>query len=201
MDINKYYKSLYGPARVSPCPFTDKEISELENTSELLIYLPSGFLPEELCNLFKIKTNVDFENEKLIHNVMTKENQWFIASASKTPEMLYKTAHEASRVYEDEGLHGMDLRRYLAFTGIFKNIFGEFPDHTYWIFLLSGNYDRSGVSIVGFDRNGVLSHHGWMKNFKAKFVGSRYIILPPRIEINTETQRLKRTYRGVKVIE
>ncbi|MBU2100002.1 hypothetical protein KKB11_02105, partial [Candidatus Micrarchaeota archaeon] len=138
------------------------------------------------------------DNEKMIRNVMTKENQWFIVSASKTPEMLYKSARYSNRIYEDEGLHGMDFRRYLAFAATFKAKFDNFPDKTYWTFLLSGTYDKSGVSIVGFDSNGILSHHGWMKDFKAKFCGSRYIVIPPRIELAPETEKLPRAYRGQK---
>ena len=134
----------------------------------------------------------------MIKNVMIQEDQWFITSASKTPELLYQSGVAAKRIYEDEGLHGMDLRRYLAFVATFKERFNELPDQTYWTFLLSGSYDRSGVSIVGVDVYSVLSHHGWMKDFKAKFVGSRYVVLPPRIEITSATQALPRAYRGRK---
>lgn len=201
MDLEKQIKKLYGDVKISPCPFTEKEISELEKTGEILVYLPANLSMEELCNLFGIKANVNFENEKMIRNVMTKEDQWFITSASKTPELIYKSAQFSERVYTDEGLHGMDFRRYLAFAGTFKNLFGDFPDQTYWTFLLSGSYDRSGVSVVGFDSNGVLSHHGWMKDFRAKFTGSRYMVLAPRIEIMPETEKLSRAYRGSSSVE
>lgn len=93
------------------------------------------------------------------------------------------------------------MRRYLAFCGTYKYLYGFFPDNQYWAFLLSGKYDLSGISMVGFDKHGILSHHGWMKNFKAKFCGSRYIVIPPRIEINNETVHLKRAYRGKKGAE
>jgi hypothetical protein len=198
MILEKYIKSLYGSAAASPCPFTKEEIAELDKTNELLVYLPASLTMSELTKKFGFKTNVDFNNEKMIHNVMVQEDQWFITSASKTPEMIYKSGQQALRVYEDEGLHGLDFRRYLTFVATFKAKFGNFPDHTYWTFLLSGSYDRSGVSIVGFDSNGILSHHGWMKDFRAKFTGSRYAILAPRIEINSETQKLKRAFRGNK---
>ena len=201
MDLEKYVKKLYGSVAASPCPFTKEEIAELEKTKELLVYLPAGLSMEELRERFGIKTNINFENEKMIRNVMTNDNQWFITSASKTPELIYMSGQNALRIYEDEGLHGMDFRRYLAFAATFKDRFGNFPDQTYWTFLLSGNYDRSGVSIVGFDRNNVLSHHAWMKDFKAKFAGSRYVVLAPRIEITSETQKLRRAYRGSKKIE
>ena len=201
MNLEKQIKNLYGDIKISPCPFTKKEISEIEKTGEILVYLPANLSMDELCELFGIKTNVDFENEKMIRNVMTKEDQWFITSASKTPELIYKSAQFAERVYADESLHGMDFRRYLAFAGTFKNLFGNFPDQTYWTFLLSGSYDRSGVSIVGFDSNGVLSHHGWMEDFRAKFTGSRYVVLAPRIEIEPETEKLSRAYRGSLSVE
>jgi len=195
-NLEKYVKRLYGSVVVSPCPFTEEEIIELEKTNELLVYLPAGFSIQELSERFGIKTNINFENEHMIHNVMIDEDQWFITSASKTPELLYTSARSALRIYENEGLKGMDFRRYLAFAATFKDKFGDFPDNAYWTFLLAGSYDRSGVSIVGFDRWGVLSHHGWMRDFKAKFVGSRYVVLAPRIEITSETRKLRRAYRG-----
>ncbi len=196
MNSINQIRTLYGNVQISPCPFTEKEITELNKTNELLVYLPANLSIDELCKLFGIKTNVDFENEKMIRNVMTKEDQWFITSASKTPELIYKSAQFAERVYADEGLHGMDFRRYLAFAATFKFLFGVFPDQTYWTFLISGSFDRSGISIVGFDSSGVLSHHGWMKDFRAKFAGSRYVVIAPRIEITPETEKLTRAYRG-----
>ncbi len=193
-DVKKIYNNL----KIDTCPFTDEEISELDKTRELLIYLPSNTTMQELCEIFGIKSSVNFFNETMINNVMVEENQWFITSSNKIPEFLDKSGLESKRLYEDEGLHGMDFRRYVAFAGFYKRKFGEFPDKNYWTFLLSGSYDRSGISIIGFDRNNILSHHGWMKNFKSKFCGSRYIVLPPRIELTTETEKLTRAYRGKK---
>jgi len=196
MELEKYVKRLYKKNDFASCPFTEKEILGLEQTNELLVYLPTNVSMKELCDLFEIKANVNFDDERMIRNVMSKEDQWFVTSANKTPELLYKSARTSQRVYEDEGLYGMDFRRYLAFAGTFKDKFGEFPDNTYWTFLLSGSYDRSGVSVVGFDSHGVLSHHGWMRDFKAKFCGSRYVVLPPRVELTKETEELQRAYRG-----
>lgn len=201
MNLEEYVQRLYGKINFASCPFTENEIRELEQTNELLVYLPANLSMEELCDLFGIRANINFENEKMIRNIMTKEDQWFITSASKTPELLYKSAKQPQRIYEDEGLYGMDLRRYLAFVGTFKDKFGEFPDQTYWTFLLAGSYDKSGISIVGFDSKGVLSHHGWMRDFKGKFCGSRYVVLPPRIEITPETAKLQRAYRGRNSVE
>jgi hypothetical protein len=195
-DISDYVRSLYGDISISPCPFSTKEIGELDLHNELLVYLPAKLSMSQLCERFGIRANVNFENETMIKNVMVNEDQWFITSAQKTPELIYKTGVSTKRTYEDEGLHGMDLRRYLAFAATFKYKFGEFPDRTYWTFLLSGSYDRSGVSIVGFDSRGVLNHHGWMKNFKAKFLGSRYVVIAPRIELTPETEPLPRAHRG-----
>lgn len=201
VEIADYVKKLYGRNEFAPCPFTDREIAELSETNELLVYLPAKLSMRELCDLFEIKANVDFDNERMIRNVMTKEDNWFICSASERPELLYQSARKSQRRYEDESLHGMDFRRYLAFLAMFRDKFGQLPDQQYWTFLHSGSYDRSGISIVGFDRNNVLNHHGWMKDFRAKFVGSRYVVLPPRIEITEETEQLSRAYRGRDFIE
>jgi hypothetical protein len=190
------YRKLYGDIPVVPCAFTEEEVAELKDTNELLVYVPSRLSMAEMVRLWGFKSNVDFDCDKMIRCAMVDESHWFIASADRTPELLYQSGQRTRRIYEDEGLHGMDVRRYLAFAATYRHKFGELPDRIYWTFLLSGSYDRSGVSIIGFDSHGVLSHHGWMRDFKAKFVGSRYAVLPPRVEILPETMKLPRAYRG-----
>jgi hypothetical protein len=191
-----YIESLWPAGTLAKCPFSDEELAELDSLQEILVYLPGRESMQELCKRFSIRSNIDFRHEHLIRCVMTSEDQWFIAARQPVPELLYMTAHHAKRIYEDEGLYGMDLRRYLAFVGTYQAITGSYPDQQYWTFLLSGSYDRSGVSIVGFDHRGILNHHGWMKNFRAKFVGSRYIVLPPRVDRSAPSLLLKRAYRG-----
>ncbi len=188
-------QDLYGDIPVRPCPFTPEEIAELEDTNELLVYLPARLTPRDLCERWGIRANFHFENEKMIRTVMNDEDLWFITSASPTPELMYHSGLVAKRLYEDNGLFGMDLRRYLAFVATFRFYFQQLPDASYWTFLLAGSYDRSGISVVGFDRHGILNHHGWMKNFKAKFTGSRYVVIAPRIEITAATAKLPRAYR------
>jgi hypothetical protein len=190
-------RQLYGDREIAPCPFLPEEVAELEASGEMLVYVPAGLSAKELCQLAGLRANVDFDNEaKMIRNVMVNEAHWFITAAASAPELLYRSGQFARRLYEDEGLHGLDLRRYLAFCASYRQRFDHLPDQAYWTFLLSGSYDRSGTSIVGFDAHGVLSHHGWMRNFRAKFVGSRYAVLAPRIEITPETARLVRARRG-----
>lgn len=195
-EWEKTTSSLYGGIDISPCPFTADEVANLGETQEMLVYVPGAWTMRQLCDWAGFQTNIDFNHEHLIRNTMASEDHWFVTSDQPTPEMLFKSAVEAKRIYEDEGLHGMDVRRYLAFCGFYKSRHGMFPDQRYWVFLLSGSYDRSGVSIIGFDAYGVLSHHGWMRNFKAKFAGSRYAVLPPRLEITAGTAMLSRAFRG-----
>jgi len=194
-DAGEIAHQLYGVAP-SPCPFTPTEIAELARTNEMLVYVPARITASELCKKFGLASNVDFDADRLIKYAMTGEDHWFVTSAAKTPELMYRSGVASRRVYEDEGLHGMDVRRYLAFCATYRARFGVLPDQVYWTFLHSGNYDRSGISIIGFDAHGVLNHHGWMKDFKAKFVGSRYVVLAPRLEVTEETMELPRAYRG-----
>jgi hypothetical protein len=187
---------LYGISDPSPCPFTDAEIAELTRTNEMLVYVPKSMTASEMCRRWEFRSNVDFDSDRLIRYTMTTEDHWFVTSAAKAPELMYRSGVAAKRAFEDEGLHGMDLRRYLAFAATYRLRFGVLPDQIYWTFLLGGAYDRSGVSIIGFDSHGLLNHHGWMKDFKAKFVGSRYVVLAPRLEVMPETIDLPRAYRG-----
>jgi hypothetical protein len=196
MDDKQIITELYGNIEVAPCPFTKAECQELDDNGEMLIYIPAGIKPAEMCKRWGIPANIDFEHEKIIKTCMNSEDQWVVTSKSKTPELMNQTAQAAKRTYEDDGLHGMDLRRYLAFAATFRARFDVLPDRLYWVFLHSGSYDRSGISVVGFDAHGVLNHHGWMKNFKAKFAGSRYVCIAPRIEVTLDTEELPRAYRG-----
>ena len=100
-------KNVYQLTNYSDCPFTNNEIIELQSTNELLIYLPADWTMKQLCEHFKIESNINFDNEKLISNVMVKEDQWFIVSNSSHPEMLYEHATKARIVYDEEGLWGM----------------------------------------------------------------------------------------------
>jgi hypothetical protein len=195
LDAVECARLLYG-APPAACPFTPAEVLELERTNEILVYVPARMTAAEMVKAFGFASSVDFATDRLIRYAMTSEDHWFVASASKTPELMYRSAVAARRIYEDEGLHGMDVRRYLAFAATYRMRFGALPDQIYWTFLHSGTYDRSGISIIGFDAHGVLSHHGWMKDFKAKFVGSRYVVLAPRLEVTPETMELPRAYRG-----
>jgi len=196
MNPTEYVRRLYADHNAVPCPFTDLEVAELERTDEMLVYVPAKIDANEMCRRWGIKSNVDFEADRLIRYAMPTESHWFVTSRCATPDLMYKSGVVARRQFEDEGLHAMDVRRYLAFCATFQLHFGKLPDQGYWTFLLSGAYDRSGVSIIGFDSHGVLSHHGWMKDFKAKFVGSRYAVLAPRIEVSVHTAPLPRAYRG-----
>jgi len=196
MDPADYARHLYGDIRPTRCPFTDQELAALERTGELLVYVPAKITAGEMCRRWEFQSNVDFAADRLIRFAMAAEDHWFVTAASHTPELMYRSAVAAKRAFEDDGLHGMDVRRWLAFAATYRLRFSKLPDQCYWTFLLSGSYDRSGVSIIGFDANGTVSHHGWMKDFKAKFVGSRYVVLPPRIEVTTETESLPRAYRG-----
>ncbi|MBU4360818.1 hypothetical protein KKC16_01425 [Patescibacteria group bacterium] len=97
LGIKKFIKNF----SVSPCVFTDKEINELKTTEELLIYLPKSLTVKQLCELFEIKSNLDFDNEKNFVNVMTKEDQWFITANSDIPELIHKSARQIEEIYND----------------------------------------------------------------------------------------------------
>ena len=88
------------------------------------------------------------------------------------------SAKEVRRMFEDEGKLGFSLCRYLIFVSRVKFLTGKWPDQNWWTWLLSYKYDRSGYLIAGFDREGKFSVHAWMPDFKAKFVGARYLYLP-----------------------
>jgi hypothetical protein len=191
--------SIYGTTEIAvkPCPFTQAEIGELESTNEMLIYVPQEISEGQMIEAGKLVCGFNWDIDKnMIRSPMTDESHWLICSASPIPEMLGQSTQVISRVYEDEGLDGMDFRRYLAFVLTYHHLFNEYPDFRQWCLLVGGNYDRSGISLVGFDKYGHFGHHGWMKNFKAKMSGGRYVVFPPRKHITPETEQLQRARRG-----
>jgi hypothetical protein len=184
---------------VKPCPFTQAEIDELEMTNEMLIYIPQEISEAQMIELGKFNTNFNWAVEQnMIKSPMTDESNWLICSASPIPEMMGHSTQNISRVYGEEGLDGMDFRRYLAFLLTYRHLTDEYPDFRQWSLLVGGHYDRSGISLVGFDRYGTFCHHGWMKNFKAKMAGGRYVVFAPRKHITRDTAKLARPRRGVR---
>jgi hypothetical protein len=192
---------VYGTTEIAikPCPFTQAEIDELEATSEMLIYVPQEISEGQMIETGKLVCGFNWDvDQGMINSPLTDESHWLVCSSSPIPEMLGQSTQAISRVYEDEGLDGMDFRRYLAFILTYKYLKGEYPDFRQWTLLVGGNYDRSGISLVGFDKFGHFGHHGWMKNFKAKMSGGRYVIFPPRKHITPETELIPRARRGVR---
>lgn len=200
-DLEEMVYNVYGnrDIKIKPCPFTQAEIDELEETDEMLIYVPEEISEGEMIKLGKLVCGFNWDVDKgMINSPMTDESHWLICSASPIPEMLGQSAASIARVYEEEGLEGMDFRRYLAFILHYRYLTNEYPDFRQWCLLVGGNYDRSGVSLVGFDKFHHFGHHGWMRNFKAKMSGGRYVVFPPRKHINAETELLPRARRGVR---
>lgn len=190
---------VYGTTEIAvkPCPFTQAEIDELETSNEMLIYVPQEISEAQMIETGKLNTNFRWEVEQnMIKSPMTDESHWLVCSASPIPEMLGQSTQAIARVYDEEGLDGMDFRRYLAFVLSYRHLTNEYPDYRQWCLLVGGHYDRSGISLVGFDKYGNFGHHGWMKNFKAKMSGGRYVAFAPRKHINAETERLERPRRG-----
>lgn len=200
-NLEDMVHSIYGTTEifVKPCPFTQDEIDELEATNEMLIYVPQEISEGHMIEAGKFVCGFNWEVDKgMIRSPMTDESHWLVCSASPIPEMMGQSTQTISRVYEDEGLDGMDFRRYLAFILTYHHLHNEYPDFRQWTLLVGGNYDRSGISLVGFDKYGHFGHHGWMKNFKAKMAGGRYVAFPPRKHITPETSQIPRARRGMR---
>lgn len=200
-DLTEMVYAVYGTTEidVKPCPFTPAEIAELEETNEMLFYVPQEISVGRMLEIGKWECGFNWEvDHGMIASPLTEESYWLVTSASPIPEMLGQSGQKIARVYEDEGLDGMDFRRYVAFLLTYQHLFDETPDFRQWTLLVAGHYDRSGISLVGFDKFGHFGHHGWMKNFKAKMSGGRYVAFSPRKHITPETETLRRCYRGEK---
>jgi len=164
--------------RLSPCPFTKAEIEIANKNNEIILCVPSGLTRQDLGKLFRI--NCWVLGDSLYAERIYKEDFWFRTPITFEPPYVDISAKEARRIFEDEGKLGFSLSRYLVYLTRMKHLTGKWPDQKWWTWLLAYKYDRSGFLIAGFDSEGKLSVHGWMPNFKAKFVGARYLVVPEK---------------------
>lgn len=163
---------------LSPCPFKKEEVEEATKKGEITLCVPAGLTLTELGKLFHI--NCWALEDSLYAEKPYKEDFWFRTPMTFEPPYINISAKEARRIFEDEGKLGFSLARYLVFVSRVKYLTGRYPDQKWWTWLLAYKYDRSGFLIAGFDSEKKFSVHGWMPNFKAKFVGARYIKVPEK---------------------
>jgi hypothetical protein len=167
---------------LSPCPFTEAEIIEAQQNQEIILCVPKGVKREELGKLFYIDSWV--LHDSLVNRVTEKEDNWFRTGISMTPGNMKQTGMEVFHRFEEENKLNFSLERYLVFIGRVRYLTGQTPDSEYWIWLPQGRYDRSGMLIAGFDRNGAFNAHGWMPQFSAGFLGARFGIYPRKSGVN-----------------
>jgi hypothetical protein len=161
---------------LSPCPFTPEELQEAVQQNEIVLCVPGKVNRRQLGELFRI--NSWALHDPLVTQATEREDFWFKTRMSLTPEYMNITGIEIQHRLEDENKVPFSIERYLVFIARIRQVLRETPDSEYWIWLPRGLYDRSGMLIAGFDRNGVFSVHGWMPHFSAGFLGARYGILP-----------------------
>ena len=161
---------------ISECPFTREELEKAVEQREMILCVPKGVTREELGKLFRIDSWS--LHDSLVTLATEEEDCWFRTSMSYVPGFMKKTGVEISYQFEDEHKLNFSLERYLVFIGRMRYLTGKTPDLEYWIWLPRGRYDRSGMLMAGFDRNGVFNVHGWMPQFSASFLGARYGVRP-----------------------
>lgn len=158
------------------CPFTKEEIQEAIDQDEMILCIPKGVSREELGKMFHIDSWA--LHDQLVTNVPEKEDFWFRTSMSLTPTDMKRTGIDIATSYEKEQKVQFSLERYIVFIARMRYLTHKTPDSEYWIWIPYGRYDRSGMLIAGYDRFGNFNAHGWMPQFSASFLGSRYGILP-----------------------
>lgn len=161
------------------CPFTAGEIEQAELEGQMILCVPRGVDRRELAALFRLSSwAID---DPMVGETTEVEDLWFKTSRSRLPEYLNKNGTEVRRILEDRDKLAFSLERYLVFCARYRHLYGEYPDFKYWVWLLRGRYDRSGVLIAGFDPMGAFSVHAWVPRFQASFVGARYLEIPGRL--------------------
>lgn len=164
--------------QLSECPFTKEEIEEAHRQNEMILCVPRNVSREELGKMFNIDSWA--LHDQLVTKVPEKEDCWFRTSMSLTPTDMKRTGIDIATSYEKEHKVQFSLERYLVFIARMRYLLHKTPDSEYWIWISYGRYDRSGMLIAGYDRFGEFNAHGWMPQFSASFLGSRYGILPEK---------------------
>jgi len=177
------------PFRLAPCPFTEEEIAAADAAGELILCVPQGISRRELGELFRLQSWA--LTDPMVGDTTETEDFWFKTPKTAVPEYLNKSGTEVRRIFEDEHNLHFSLERYLVFVARYRYLTGQYPDFKYWLWLLRGRYDRSGVLIAGFDPFGALSIHGWLPRFQGSFVGARSIEIPDRLAdaVHRETRK------------
>ena len=163
---------------LSACPFTKEEINKINENNEIILCAPAGVSRQQLGKLFRI--NCWALEDSLYPEKVRKKDFWFKTLMTFKPSYVNLSAKEIRRIFEDENKLGFSLSLYLIFLTRMKFLIGKWPDQEWWTWLLAYKYDRSGFLITGFDSQGKFSAHGWMSDFRAKFVGARYLTLPEK---------------------
>ena len=161
---------------LSDCPFTKEEIALAKEENECILCLPKAVNRVQLSTLFRIDSWA--VTDRLVTRASEAEDFWFRTKMTPSPSAMGRSGLETLYEHEAAPYAPFSLERYLVFIGWYRNVTGETPDSEYWIWLPRGRYDRSGMLIAGFDRFHNFNVHGWMPQFFASFLGSRYCILP-----------------------
>lgn len=152
---------------LSPCPFTSEEIRSSRENGEIILCFPKGITREQIGELTRISSWA--LKDPLVTAATEQEDCWIRTSAALSPSLMKHTGLEVAHLVEDSGDLNFSLERYLLFVARVRFLTGNTPDSEYWIWLPRGRYDRSGMLIAGFDRNGCFNVHGWMPQFSASF--------------------------------
>ncbi len=162
--------------QLSECPFTKEEIEEAKENNEIIICIPKDVTREQFGELFRIDSWALHDN--LVTSASEKSDFWMRTSANSNPSYVNMVGIDLINKLDDENKLHFSLERYLVFIQRMKYLKNITPDEEYWIWLPKGRYDRSGILVAGYDRNGNFNVHGWMPRFSASFVGARFGTAP-----------------------
>lgn len=157
---------------LSECPFTREEIKACNENNEMILCIPKDVTREQFGKLFRLDSWA--LHDTIVTPVTEKSDLWIRTDMSLIPKHLRETGLDIANKYDTTETVNFSIERYMVFIGRLRYLTGNLPDSEYWIWLPSGRYDRSGMLMAGFDRNGRFNVHGWMPQFSAAFLGARY---------------------------
>lgn len=184
-DYESWFKSIGieatagRPFTLDRCPFTREELAKAAADGWIPVVSPKGLTAHQLAEAFRFRTWATAD--PLVTAPPEEEDLWFLTPGDLEPADANVPARDIRQRYEDSGMLGLSLQRYMIVVARLRHLTGQLPDYRWWVWIMRGRYDRSGYLIAGFDPNRMFSVHAWMPSFRASFVGSRPIRICERI--------------------
>ena len=148
-------------------------LDEAEQEDGIIAVQPAGCTVAQLSELFQL-TNWAAAGLVTVSELPVDKDEWFVSPASDLAPYLGESPESVKKIAESESKKGMSLEHYIMFASRFKALRGQYPDITYWTWLLQ-SHERSLPLFAGFDSHGNLQINSCVPDYVDDNTGCRLI--------------------------